>query len=79
MGLARRLRYVSLRSRCNQRGQTALEYFMMLTLIIIPLALTIHNTLKDSKEDAKDNIAREIVNDAYGDGQQMGVIGRPYP
>lgn len=62
-----------------QRGQTALEYAMLLAVVIIPLAILLKGLLADSKDGKHDNAVRQVVNDSYGDEKRMGTIGRPYP
>lgn len=62
-----------------QRGQVLLEYGLILTVVIIPLALLIRGLLSDSSEAEKNNVVRTIVSDSYGDEDRMGIIGRPYP
>lgn len=52
---------------------------MMLTFIMVPLAFTIRGLLSDSEEGAKDSFPRRVVEESYGDGNRMGIIGRPYP
>jgi hypothetical protein len=69
-----------LRGRLSRtRGQTALEYLMVLIVVIIPLAALFRGLLADSKDGKHDNATRQIVNDSYGDEKRMGTIGRPYP
>lgn len=63
----------------HQRGQTALEYVMLLAVMMIPLAVAVRGLIEDSGDGKNDNKVRLIVRDAYGDDRQMGTIGRPYP
>ncbi len=62
-----------------RRGQTALEYMMMIMLIILPLALAVQELMHDSGDNTKDNLMRRLVTDSHGDEDHFGVIGRPYP
>jgi hypothetical protein len=81
-----RLRFIS--NSKSSRGQTALEYAMMVVVVMIPTALAIKGVLQDLS-GAKDssstgnkqqtNLVRNLVDDAYGTENRMGVIGRPYP
>ena len=62
-----------------RRGQTILEYVLMIAVFVIPTAIVINDYLQDSGDDKKDNVVRKILKDSYGDENGMGVIGRPYP
>ncbi len=62
-----------------QRGQTALEYALILAAVILPLASAVQSLLSDTKDGAHDNVTQQIVSDSYGDEKRMGTIGRPYP
>ncbi len=62
-----------------RRGQTAVEYVMLLAVMMIPLAVAVRGLLEDSGDGKNDNKVRLIVRDAYGDEKRMGMIGRPYP
>ena len=71
-----------LRKLAKHKGQTALEYAMMIAIIVVPVALTIRSALESDesdRDDAKKSITRTLVDDAYGTEKQLGVIGRPYP
>jgi len=61
------------------RGQTALEYAMILALIILPLAAALTSIVQDEEGKENSNMVRKIVTPAFGDERSLGVIGRPYP
>lgn len=63
----------------RRRAQTTLEYFLMIAVFVIPVAIILNSYLKDSGDNKKDNLVRNVVKSAYGDEERMGVIGRPYP
>ena len=63
----------------NIKAQTALEYFMVLAVIVLPLALTIRSSLESSDKREDQHIVKSITKQSLGDGKKMGVIGRPYP
>jgi hypothetical protein len=63
----------------RRRAQTTLEYFLMIAVFVIPVAIVLNSYLKDSGDNKKDNLVRNVVKSAYGDEEKMGVIGRPYP
>lgn len=64
----------------KRRGQTILEYMLMLAVVMVPVALAIREALKDEdKNEGKKNLIRTITHEAYGDEKRMGIIGRPYP
>lgn len=67
------------RYKSKSSGQTFLEYMLILSMIILPLAAAIRTALQDSENGESDNLVRSIVSDAYGDEKKMGAIGRPYP
>jgi len=61
------------------KGQTALEYVMMLVVVIIPVSMAVNALMQDSSDEKKDNVIHALTVDAYGDETRLGVIGRPYP
>lgn len=63
----------------GRRGQTILEYILVVVVVMIPLAIAVRGALEDSNEENQDNLFRTVVRDAYGDETRMGIIGRPYP
>ena len=63
----------------SRKAQTALEYLMMVMLIMLPLALAVQELMQDSGDNTKDNIMRRLITDSHGDEDNLGVIGRPYP
>lgn len=65
--------------RRARRGQTALEYALMLMVVVLPMAAAFREMLKDDDQKKQSNLIKKIVKDAYGEGNDMGVIGRPYP
>ncbi|MBN8553816.1 MAG: hypothetical protein J0L93_00040 [Deltaproteobacteria bacterium] len=72
------------RLRKSTRGQTALEYAMMLVVVMVPTAIAVKEVLKEISGDQglnskKETPVKKMVTDAYGDESRMGVIGRPYP
>ena len=87
--LTQRLRAGRRRSRALQmsrarKAQTALEYMMVLAVIVFPTGLALRELLGERPEGngtqgKKVNIVQGMVKDAYGDERKMGVIGRPYP
>ncbi len=64
--------------RNSKKGQTALEYVLVLMVLILPLAAGIREVLED-KDDNKKNLLTTLVKDSYGNEKSFGVIGRPYP
>jgi hypothetical protein len=73
------MRHLGKRHETKSRGQTALEYMMAISSIIIPLAVAVKVIMKDTGEADKPGVVRSMVSDSYGDRSRMGVIGRPYP
>ena len=67
------------KQREKQKGQTVLEYILVLAVVILPVAIAIRDSLSDSDDGKRKNMVTQIVDDAYGDDKRMGVIGRPYP
>lgn len=74
--------------RLHERGQTALEYAMILMVLMIPLAMAVRSVFGpvDSgasasldKSSKPQNGMQKIVFDSYGNEKRMGIIGRPYP
>lgn len=71
--------------RKSSKAQTALEYLMVLAVIILPLAAAINEVYNSGEVsqgggDAKKvHMAKAITYKAIGSGSDMGVIGRPYP
>lgn len=61
----------------KQKAQTILEYCMVLIAIIVPLAMWINQSIGGDEE--RGHAAKEITKSAFGEADQMGVIGRPYP
>lgn len=70
---------MKLLKRQSRKGQTTLEYVMLIAVVMIPLAVAVRGFLEDSGDGKNDNKVRLIVRDAYGDEKRMGTIGRPYP
>lgn len=66
-----------LRKRLNRKGQTALEYAMLVVVLVLPIAAAIRSSLDD--EGRSKSFLRHLVTDSYGGKGQAGVIGRPYP
>ncbi len=60
------------------RGQTALEYAFMTTILVGFGAFLTEMFLTGGK-GVKKSPVKAIVSDAYGDEKRMGIIGRPYP
>lgn len=52
---------------------------MMIAVFVLPVAAVVNSLLKDSGEGKKDNVMQNITKASYGDGDRMGIIGRPYP
>lgn len=52
---------------------------MLLAVLIIPVGLAVRSAMQDSEEGARDNAIRALVSDSYGNEEDLGVIGRPYP
>lgn len=73
------MRFCRPQFKSRVKGQVALEYLMLIVVVIIPLAAAINSLLEDSNQGKNDNKVRLIVTDAYGDENRMGMIGRPYP
>jgi len=66
-----------LRKRFSKKGQTALEYAMLLVVVMLPIAAAIRSSLDDQGRGK--SFLRHLVTDSYGGKGQAGVIGRPYP
>lgn len=71
------MRLASIQNRRKRSGQTALEYAMMLAVLILPLAFAFQNLLEEDEQGSQ--VIEAIVEDSYGSGERMGVVGRPYP
>jgi len=67
-----------LKWRQKRRGQTVLEYMMLVVVVVLPIAAAFQATMEDDGKK-KNGLIKKIVKDAYGEGSDMGVIGRPYP
>jgi hypothetical protein len=65
--------------RAVLRAQVALEYVLLVVVLVLPLAAAIREYLSDSNEESPDNIIREATSNSYGDRERFGTIGRPYP
>jgi|GEM_PF-5989730 len=65
--------------RSNRKAQTALEYFMILALIIIPIAMTIRDAVEKGDQKNQQGLLTNMTKDTFGDQDHLGVIGRPYP
>lgn len=50
---------------------------MMLAVLILPLAFAFQNLLEEDEQGSQ--VIEAIVEDSYGSGERMGVVGRPYP
>jgi uncharacterized protein (UPF0333 family) len=61
-----------------QKGQTILEYTFLLMVVVLPVAAAVRYALEDSEGEGKKNLVHNLVKDAYGAKNQMGVVGRPY-
>ncbi len=64
----------------QQRGQTLLEYVMLLVVLVIPVTAAIRTMMEDQDEEGKKkNLLFQVVRDSYGENGRLGAIGRPYP
>lgn len=72
----------------STRGQTFLEYAMLLVVVMLPLAAAVRTILGPVENsnaglsggaNKPKNGMQKIVLDSYGNEKRMGVIGRPYP
>jgi uncharacterized protein (UPF0333 family) len=78
----------TLKSQSTQ-GQVALEYAMLIVIVMIPLAMAVRTLLGPTEKNTDvpalnqsakpKNGMQKIVFDSYGNEKRMGIIGRPYP
>jgi hypothetical protein len=74
----------TLNRRYREKGQTALEYMMVLVVVIIPTALALRALLSEPENAGfgngkKTSPINRLTHDAYGDDRNVGTIGRPFP
>lgn len=67
------------RKGLGRRAQVALEYVLLIAVLVLPVAAALREYLSDSDEENPDNLIREATTDSYGDRERFGTIGRPYP
>lgn len=62
----------------SNRGQTILEYVLLVIVVALPIGAAMKGMLEDKDEKEK-NVLYLLVKDSYGEENRLGVIGRPYP
>lgn len=69
------------KKNASRKAQTALEYFMVLITIIIPMAMWINSASKGESDDQEEqkHVVKKITEAGIGTDEKLGVIGRPYP
>ena len=73
------MKTVSRQLRQRLKAQTALEYFFIIAMFVLPLAFTIKNSLENSDQRDEAHIVENVTKSAFGDDDSFGIIGAPYP